>query len=78
MTLRPEGFVLILSLEMYDSEPEPTTESSKKSLCRKHRELDIDVFETHLARLITRLVTPEHTQSVAQAITAALDLIYVE
>lgn len=63
---------------MHDSEPEPTTESSKKSLCKKHRELDIDVFETHLARLIRRMVTLEHTQSVAQAITDALGLIYVE
>lgn len=78
LTLGPKGFVLILSLEMHDSEPEPTTESSKKSLCRKHRELDIDVFETHMARPIRRLVTPELTQSVAQAIAAAHGLTYVK
>lgn len=78
LILRPKGFVPILSLERHDIELESNPESSKNSLLRKSHELGTDGFQTHIVQLTRRLVTPAHTQAVAQAITAACGLVYVK
>lgn len=78
LILRPKRIVPIFSLEKQNTELESSPEPSKKSLPRKRFELDTDVFETHIVRLTRRLVIPAHTQAIAQAITAARDLLYVE
>lgn len=75
LILRPKGFISILSLGSHDREPESTPQSPKKLLPRKRRELDTDGFETHIVRLIRRLLLPAHTQVVAKAITAARGLV---
>lgn len=78
MILRLKAFVSILSPERHDAKLESTPKSLKKLLPSKLRELDIDRLEYHIVRSPMRLAIPAHTQSVAQVITVARSLVYVE